>query len=288
MAQLQEVFDVSYGSKLDFNKMTQVKMDIDFVGRSGKNNGVAAKVDLIEGVKPYSSGLMTVALGGSVLSTFLQVNKFYTSQNVAVLKPIQPMTEHEKLFYCYVIHSNAFRFSTCGREANRTLKTLEVPSLDEIPNWVNKPNIDQFKGADKPFTTSASFDLDDTEWKYFKYCEVFEIKKGLRLTKANMQVGSTPFIGSTDSNNGLTNFVGQKPIHEGNVITVNYNGSVGESFYQPLPFWASDDVNVLYPRECVFPYFNAYIALFVIPLIKIEQFRFNYGRKWHTDRMNDS
>uniref|UniRef100_UPI00332D4821 restriction endonuclease subunit S n=1 Tax=Psychrobacter sp. CAL346-MNA-CIBAN-0220 TaxID=3140457 RepID=UPI00332D4821 len=78
------------------------------------------------------------------------------------------------------------------------------------------------------------------------------------------------------------------PIHEGNVITVNYNGSVGESFYQPLPFWASDDVNVLYPRECVFPYFNAYIALFVIPLIKIEQFRFNYGRKWHTDRMNDS
>ena len=60
--------------------------------------------------------------------------------------------------------------------------------------------------------------------------------------------GTTPFIGSTDSKNGVTALVGQEPIHEGNTISVAYNGSVVETFYQPVPFWATDDVNVLYPK----------------------------------------
>ncbi|MEN8626385.1 restriction endonuclease subunit S [Psychrobacter proteolyticus] len=288
MAKLQDIFDVSYGSKLDLNKMTQVDPKIDFVGRSQKNNGVSAKVDLIRGVKPYKPGLITVALGGSVLSSFLQVNPFYTSQNVAVLNALQVMSEQEKLFYCYVIYANAFRFSACGREANRTLKDLEVPGLEAIPEWVNRSDLKRFKGSDDKIRDIPTPKLDTTGWKEFSYEELFDINKGLRLTKANMLSGDTPFIGSTDSNNGLTNFVGQEPIHKGNVITVNYNGSVGESFYQEIPFWASDDVNVLYPIADMFPYFNSYIALFLIPLIKLDRYRFNYGRKWHTDRMKKS
>ena len=118
--------------------------------------------------------------------------------------------------------------------------------------------------------------------------ELFEIKKGIRLTKSDMVSGEIPFIGSTDSNNGLTALIGQDPIHKGNVLTLNYNGSVGECFYQPKDFWASDDVNVLYPKQSEFSRFNVYIALFFIPLIKVEQYRFNYGRKWHTERMKVS
>lgn len=30
---------------------------------------------------------------------------------------------------------------------------------------------------------------------------------------------------------------------------MRYNGSVGEAFYQPKAFWATDDVNVLYFKE---------------------------------------
>ncbi len=69
-----------------------------------------------------------------------------------------------------------------------------------------------------------------------------------RLTKKQMTEGDTPFIGSIDSNNGQRQYVSASPNHTGNSITVNYNGSVAEAFYQPVPFWASDDVNVLYPK----------------------------------------
>lgn len=288
MVELQKIFDVSYGSKLDLNKMNLMNPSIDFVGRSGKNNGITARVDEIDNFEPYRAGLLTVALGGSVLSTFLQNNKFYTAQNVAVLEPLTEMSIQEKLFYCHAIKSNAFRFSTCGREANRTLRNLLVPSLDEIPGWVNEVNVTPFVGAEKPLTTDIKIALDMSNWEEFTYQDLFDIKKGVRLTKAQMLVGNTPFIGSTDSNNGLTNKVGQPAIHNGNVITINYNGSVGESFYQPVPFWASDDVNVLYPKKEHFQRFNIYIALFMIPLFKAEQYRFNYGRKWHTDRMKIS
>lgn len=70
--------------------------------------------------------------------------------------------------------------------------------------------------------------------------------------------------------------------HEGNTISVAYNGSVAETFYQPVPFWATDDVNVLYPKFKMSPE----TALFICAIIRQEKYRFNYGRKWHLDRMN--
>ncbi len=118
----------------------------------------------------------------------------------------------------------------------------------------------------------------------FRYDALFEIKKGQRLTKAAMSPGQTPFIGAIDANNGYRQFVSVNPNHTGNTITVNYNGSVAEAFYQPEPFWASDDVNVLYPKFDM----SGYTAMFICTLIKRERFRFNYGRKWHLERMNKS
>lgn len=84
-----------------------------------------------------------------------------------------------------------------------------------------------------------------------------------------MQTGSTPFIGAIDANNGQRQRVSAKPNHTGNTITVNYNGSVAEAFYQPVPFRASDDVNVLYPKFVL----NQYIGMFLCTLIRQEKFR---------------
>ena len=99
-----------------------------------------------------------------------------------------------------------------------------------------------------------------------------------------MTQGNTPFVGASDTQNGITAFVGQPAIHKGNTISVSYNGSVAEAFYQPEPFWATDDVNVFYPKFELTPA----IALFICTLIRQEKYRFNYGRKWHMERMKNS
>lgn len=70
-------------------------------------------------------------------------------------------------------------------------------------------------------------------------------------------------------------------IHEGNTITVVYNGAgVADAFYQAIPFWASDDVNVLYPKFALTPE----VALLTCTVIRKEKYRFSNGRKWHLER----
>ena len=70
--------------------------------------------------------------------------------------------------------------------------------------------------------------------------------------------------------------------HSGNTITINYNGSVGEAFFQQEPFWATDDVNVLYPKAFKL---TADVGLFLVAVLRYEKYRFSYGRKWTKENM---
>ena len=138
---LNKLFVLSYGTKFDLNKMIIAidadKDKINFVSRSSKNLGVVAKVKKISDKEPHPAGLITVTLGGTyLLSAFVQPNPFYTAQNIIVLTPKNKMSFEEKIFYCMCIAENRFRYISHGREANRTLKTLELP--DKVPNFVKK------------------------------------------------------------------------------------------------------------------------------------------------------
>lgn len=137
---LSNIFEIKHGNKLDFNKMIECapnEQSIAFIGRSGERNGLVGFVERLETECPYESGMMTVALGGSTLSSFVQPRPFYTGQNIDVLRPRSAMSLDSKLFYCLCIEANRFRYSTYGREANRTLKTIQVPALHQIPSWVS-------------------------------------------------------------------------------------------------------------------------------------------------------
>ena len=286
MLMVSELFDVRYGHSLELNRLTQTSPNkgIAFVSRKMGDNGISAYVEPVSGVEPSPAGVLTSALSGNgVLSTFLQEMPFYSGYHVAHLTPWKELTKQQMLYYCVCIKSNRFRYSY-GRQANRTLKEILIPELHEIPEWVSAVNPDMYAGADSPAMDTQSITLSTSSWLPFVLKTLFDIQKGKRLTKANMTRGDTPYIGSTDSNNGITAFIGQPAIHKANTISLSYNGSVAEAFYQPAPYWATDDVNALYPRFEMTPE----IALFICTVIRQEKYRFNYGRKWHLERMRES
>ena len=138
--ELTDLFAIEHGNKFDLNKMDQCapgdRDAVAFVGRSGERNGIVAMVRR-KGHSPYPAGLITVALGGSALASFVQPLPFYTAQNIDVLKPKLQMSVDTKLYYCLCIEANRFRYSTFGREANRTLRNLRVPPREQVPNWVS-------------------------------------------------------------------------------------------------------------------------------------------------------
>jgi hypothetical protein len=259
---------------------------LNFVGRAARNNGVTARVAKVSGVDPAAAGTVTVALGGQGGAgiAFLQPFPYYCGRDVMILTPKTKMSEQEVLWWVTCISANRFRFGF-GRQANRTLKHLQLPNPATMPAWVPTTDTDRYRGAASPSKLEGGKLPETDSWEPFVLNELFEIKKGQRLTKANMLAGDFPYVGASETRNGVTVKIGQRPNHAGGTISVSYNGSVAEAFFQPVPYWATDDVNVLYPRG--FDLTPA-SALFICTIIRREKYRFNYGRKWHLERMRES
>ena len=107
--------------------------------------------------------------------------------------------------------------------------------------------------------------------------DLFDIVKGSRLKSTDQTLGSIPYVGASQFNNGITHYIGNNEhIHPGGVLTVCYDGPVGTTFYQPEPFWVTDSVNVLYPRKEL----STEILLFITPIIQRVGSNFNYNDKW--------
>lgn len=124
--------------------------------------------------------------------------------------------------------------------------------------------------------------IDIKDWQPFALESLFDVVKGSRLTKADMKEGNIRYIGATAFNNGITNYIGNnEEIHPAGTLTVCYNGSIGQTYYQDKEFWATDDVNVLYPKFSM----NKYIALFLVPLIRSVGRNYAYTDKWKIEDM---
>ena len=125
--------------------------------------------------------------------------------------------------------------------------------------------------------------IEIQHWGPFRLGDLFDIVKGSRLTKADMREGNIRYIGASSFNNGITAYIGNdEQLHPANTLTVCYNGSdIGRTFYQTEPYWATDDVNVLYPKFEM----NESIALFFAPIIKCVGGLHEYDDKWKLDDM---
>lgn len=136
MKKVKELFEVTYGVNLELNALIQDKCGINFVSRTSKNNGISAKVKCIQGIDPIPAGTISVAGGGSVMESFLQPEPYYSGRDLYYLTPLITMSMQQKLYYCCCLRANKYRFNY-GRQANRTLRDILIPDIDEIPEWVD-------------------------------------------------------------------------------------------------------------------------------------------------------
>jgi hypothetical protein len=143
---LNELFEFRYGHSLEFNRLVAASpvTGIPFVSRQRKRNGIAGYVQPIPGVKPNEPGELTCALSGQggVMATHLQERPYYTAFHVACLRPKAPMSRGQLLYYCACLWANHYRYSW-GRQANRTIRDILLPGLDEIPEWVAEDTVDE-------------------------------------------------------------------------------------------------------------------------------------------------
>jgi len=145
---LKKLCIITMGNKMDYSAMSVEEPAVNFVGRSSDNNGVAGKVDFVLDdngniIEPYKAGCVTVALGGSLGSSYLQVEDFYTSQNVSVLEFEVGISDYAKIFISSCIMNECrYKYFPFGRELNTHIRTDFGFALPIQHNLDGSPVID--------------------------------------------------------------------------------------------------------------------------------------------------
>ncbi len=279
LIKLNDLFRIEYPKQMIFSEQEINDDGINFISSKGTDNGVVCKITPNLQNKIYFAGAITVPLKGTVLHAFYQKERFQIAHQIAVLYPKRKMSDNEMFFYVLCIRNNKYKFNY-GRQADKTLADILVP--DKMPNLFREVNIARLEIVNDKPAISKKIILDYPSWTNFSLSNLFTIEGSATTSKIELEEygnGLYPYITTQTTNNGAEGFYNFYT-EDGGVITAD-SAVLGYCSYQALPFSASDHVEKLIPKFKL----NIYIALFLITILNLEQYRYNYGRKCSQERM---
>lgn len=209
-------------------------------------------------------------------STFIYPFEFAGNIAMAILEPKVPMTLRQKMYYATAIAANRKFFSYGRKMKGMRLATIEVPDISEIPAWIETVelsdlNVGKAKSKKEVVLPPVS------EWKEFKFPELFDVQrgKGRTLRDAKNHKGNTPYIGSSEINNGITCWCDFEPTYPGKVLTIATSGSVGATFYQEQSFCSGPNIAIISLRN---KEMNLPVGLFLSTCFNQQRKFYSYGR----------
>lgn len=294
------LFDVaSTSSGIDKNKLNQSGGNIPYITRSEENNGINLFVSDEQNSKYQKDAGGVITIGLDTQTVFYQPQEFYTGQNIQILKN-EKLSKYSSLFIIPLLKIQMEKFNWGGNGATLTrLKRTRIVlpiDLKGKPNWkfmedYIKQEMKVQSGKVASYYENKLMKLGfelldlDVEWKEFWMEDILDIKPGVRLTKADQIDGNIPFIGASDANNGVTEFVeNTNKSLDSNVLGVNYNGSVVENFYHSYDCIFSDDVKRIKFKKS--EYGDEFTYLFLKQMILSQKNKYQYGYKFNAKRMS--
>ena len=295
---LGDIFDLVTKSSKGLNHLEKNISDgISYVGATNRNNGVLDFVKQKENLIYSGNAIAFIRNGeGSMGYSVYKKEDFIASQDITVGYN-QYLNEYNAKFITTIADQVRGKYNFGYKRNQERLKreTLVLPSDEKgnpnfqyMSDFVKKLELDKVQEVLEYIYIRMISILEEKvceiSWKDFWIEDVCEIKSGVRLTKANQEIGLKPFVGASDSDNGVTAFVSNKNKSlDANVLGVNYNGSVVENFYHPYEAIFSDDVKRLKWKDEL--YGNKYTYLFLKQMILSQKIKYAYGYKFNGERM---
>lgn len=289
---IEEVAEIYSGK--DIYEKERTIGDTPYITATANNNGIGYFIGNKN--KTLESECISVNRNGSVGYAFYHCYEALYGNDTRKLKPFIK-NKYTALFITHAITSQKDKYGYGYKMGTGRLKRQKImlPVSDGEINYEYMENF--IKNIEKKHIKNVLKYLDEyiyiyiiynhfdnADWKEFFLDEICNINSGVRLTKANMQDGNIPFIGATDSNNGITNFVSNtNASHDKNVLGVNYNGSVVENFYHPYSCVFSDDVKRVSFKDEQGQ--NKYCYMFLKQMILQQKEKYRYAYKFNGDRM---
>ena len=295
---LGDIFDLVTKSSKGLNHLEKNTSDgISYVGATNRNNGVLDFVKRKENLIYSGNAIAFIRNGeGSMGYSVYKKEDFIASQDITVGYN-QYLNEYNAKFITTIADQVRGKYNFGYKRNQERLKreTLVLPSDEKgnpnfqyMSDFVKKLELDKVQEVLEYIYIRVKNILEEKvceiSWKDFWIEDVCEIKSGVRLTKANQEIGLRPFVGASDSDNGVTAFVSNKNKSlDANVLGVNYNGSVVENFYHPYEAIFSDDVKRLKWKDR--DQGNKYTYLFLKQMILSQKIKYAYGYKFNGERM---
>lgn len=288
------LFEVKYGVNLELNSLELNPDGINFVSRTSKNNGVSAKISPLIAVDPLPAGTITVAGGGSVMESFLQLSPYYSGRDLYYLTPRTKMSNETLLYYCQCLRSNKFRFSY-GRQANISLSTLQIPTLESVPKYVKQFSIKDYAVE---LLNKNSFNTQNNVYpanqRLVPLSKLFDTENGLTSSQV-LREGTKksenwiPFVRpSYRQETSIGAYVNRQLLPDDKLfpagtlyVSTNGQGSHTFSYVSTTEFSANSDVTVLIPKRSM----SLQEKLFYAHCITRNRYKFSYGRKPKGERL---
>ena len=162
---------------------------------------------------------------------------------------------------------------------------FENSVFNNICVLIKQKIIDIDKNLSKEPVLIRNLQFDFSNWQSYNLTDLFDIKKGERLTKYDRLTDeeNIPLITASAENNGIVDFISRFDFEDSkiifkNKITVDMFFNV---FYQPFEYFSDDNVHTLVPKFKDNPYIN----LFLVTLFKSYVSKYNYGRQVRLHRL---
>ena len=239
-----------------------------YVTASNENNGVYTYVAYNEDLIEQGNCIM---IGGKTLTITYQSQNFYSndSHNLALyLKDTQYQTEKVYLFLITALKASIGHTYNWGDSiSSKSIKKDEIilpvdeagkPDFSYMETYMKNREAEVSASLTKLKSAKESGDcakMDVNEWGTFHLYDIFEIDSGTKLDKAKMDttIPKINFVGRSNFNNGITQQVneipGLEPYDAGNLTLALGGAYLGSCFIQEEPFYTSQNVVVLIPKQ---------------------------------------
>lgn len=287
--EISSLFTVESGK--DITNKEKVIGDTPYVSSSDNFNGISHFIGNKKGV--FDSGVLSVARTGSVGAVFYHKYKALFSNNVRRLK--LKYSGYNKYIYLFLVtairhQSEKYRYGYIMGTGRILRQKILLPiTSDGYPDWTFMENF--MKEIEQAIDPKVKFkvhkindnrELEDVEWIEYFVGDLFEVKRGRRLIKKHQVEGLKPYVSSTGLNNGVDNFISNKDNVRvyNDCLTIANSGSVGEVFYHPYEFVASDHVTHIKKKGL-----NKYQYLFLATIFKKLGEKYSFNREISDKRL---
>ena len=240
------------------------------VVNSSFNNGIGGYTNQENTEK---GGIITFSDTTSADAIFFQETDFVGYPHVQGMYPIgkykDKWSKYSLLFFVSVFRNRALglNYDYVNKFTRESAKQISIKlPVDETGN----PDFSYMESYMKNLELAVSSSLTDlqsaktsdtcqkvdtSKWLDFHLYDIFEIDTGTKLDKAKMDTTNPKinFVGRSNFNNGITqkvNEIKELPPYKAGCLTLALGGAyLGSCFIQEEPFYTSQNVVVLIPKE---------------------------------------